>query len=208
MKMKIMYIGIALLALVGLGLVQYNLNTIRERIEDVRVELQRTIEEMEAIEAEVAAIEVVIEEVENTLTVQGLILPEEQNASEMHVYPVFGSVGSVSTMPVYLSGVEGGVSGFVLELSVGNPKMASIAGVRNVVDGLWRVDKQDDGTVKVGMADIHDKLGEDTRLVFEIDILHLLPGVTPVILSGPLRVDDEMGNSPNVRFVGGEVSSR
>jgi len=208
MKMKIAYIGLGLLALVGLGLIQHTLNVVHERIADERVELQRNIEEMEAIEAEVAAIETVIEEVENTLMVQGLILPEEQNAPEMHVYPVFGSVGSVSTMPVYLSGVEGGVSGFMLELGVGNPKMASIAGVRNVVDGLWQIDKRDDGTVKVGMADIHEKLGEDTRLVFEIDILHLLPGVTPVILSGPLRVDDEAGNSPNVRFVGGEVSSR
>jgi len=201
MKMKIMYIGIFLLAIVGLGLIQHTLNGVRERIEDVGVELQQTIEELEAIEA-------VIEEVENTLMAPGLILPEEQNASEMHVYPVFGSVGGVSTMPVYLSGVEGGVSGFMLELSVGNPKMASIAGVRNGVEGLWRIDKRDDGTVKVGMADIHDKLGEDTRLVFEIDILHLLPGVTPVILSGPLRVDDEVGDSPNVRFVGGDVSSR
>jgi len=129
----------------------------------------------------------------------------------MRIYPVFSSVGSTSTMPVYLSGVTNGVSGFMLQLEVAEPKMAAIAGIRDTVNGLWSIKKADDGSgamVNVAMADIHQLLGKDTRLVFEVDILHLQPGVTHIVLNGVLRVDDEEGNEAVVSFVAGEVSSR
>jgi len=138
---------------------------------------------------------------------------EQDSSPYMRMYPVFGQVGSTSTMPVYISGVTNGVSGFTLELGAANPKMVAIAGIRYKIDGLWSIKKTDDGSgamvnVAMAMADIHHLIGDDTRLVFEVDVLHLQPGVTNIVLNGVLRVDDEDGNEVVVRFVSGEVSSR
>jgi len=89
----------------------------------------------------------------------------------------------------------------------------AIATILRSATSNFSIKKVDDGSgvvvnVTMAMADIHHLIGEDTRLVFEVDVLHLQPGVTHIVLNGVLRVDDEEGNEAVVEFVAGEVSSR